>query len=295
MTFFYALFSLTLLQIKSHTMKKIFAIILAFSLVTSIQAQSDSRYKLSALQLSHGANVDVYGSQMSLDWMKARTVSEQPFQIDFGAFDEYVWTGSAGYTVSGQMVFAPSNKKGPELRIGVGATLGKESLIDYTDAQTPYSYSDFMYCFLENEVGGSAELIWRKSSTRFSAYAGLGASAMVGLNNKLYFFQNYFYSGRPGYSEFSNSPNGIDNEFKGYSTIYSRAYAPLGVSVKVFRHLELTFEQRLGMGVDAVTNWNDINLLFNSATTFGLRYNLERYKGRNETSLFQHFLTLVNF
>jgi hypothetical protein len=256
-------------------MKKIILFgLLSLGFIGSSVAQSFKNYKPSAMHFAHGFNVDAYGGQMSMDWMKARTTSEQPFKEDLSSLTEDAWSATAGYNLLAQLVMSdPDNSTRPELRLGVGATIWKEAVVDFQDEDNYASVSDLMYCFVENEVNVSAELLWRKSAYRFSAYAGVGANAAASLSNTLYLFRYVEYSGRPGNSTFTETTSDGIEEWRGKNVVYARAYAPLGLSIKLFKHMELTFEQRLGIGAASVTDGSQANILFNATTNFGLRYN----------------------
>lgn len=258
-------------------MKKLALVVLVlFLFAGNSQAQKFNNYKLSAVHFAHGLNIDSYGKQMSMDWIKARSKSEEPFQYDLSGLREDPWSATAGYNLNAQFILSnPENSRLPELRLGAGATVWKEAVVDYSSgSNNRLSSSEVMYCFVENELNVSAELIWRTSGNRFTAYGGLGSNMSASISNTLFLFEYYQYSGMPGNSTFTpfDEESGM-KEWKGKNVMYARAYVPLGASIKLFSHAELTVEQRLGFGAAGVLDGSQANVLFNASTNFGIRYN----------------------
>jgi|GEM_PF-6063044 len=262
------------------------AILLLFPFINQVQAQTEtSRMQLKAVQFAHGFSLDAYGNQMSMDWMKARTGSEDAFVLDLSQFSADVWTATAGCNLNGQLAFHTELKGSPELRLGLGAVLQREAVIDFQDKSNGLAES-YMYCFVENELTSNAELIWRKQMGRFAVYGGVGANAAGSFNNTLYRFQNYMFSGRPGNSTFSPTEEGITDEWSGKDVLYLRAYLPLGFSFQLMDHLELTYEQRFGFGVEALIGAQESNHMLVSATNFGIRYNFQEHATESLISRF---------
>lgn len=255
------------------------------------QADKQKRYQFIAIAGSHGMVYEVYGDQMNMDWIRARTNAEQPFELDLSGLNEYVWKSNAGYSMDAQFIFGDrENESAPELRIGLGTVIGKESVIDYNNYGATGYYpgsTGYMYCMIENEFRGSAELVWRRTFRRVSSYVGVGANASASVGNELYLFTNYLYGGRPGTSEFTRADIlGTQEEFAGNSALFVRGYVPLGVSLHVLNHLEFTAEKRIGVGVETLLNGADRNSMVTGSLMFGVRYNIVPHK---TTSLINRF------
>ena len=154
-------------------------------------------------------------------------------------------------------------------QIGNGARCKTEAW--YTMHTEPNS---MMYCFIENEAKLSSDLLFElKTSRTISIYSGVGINTSASFNNKLLIMEDYDVN-LGVVNEFT--PNGGVNENKltlaGKDVIYTRAYLPMGVNLKLYKNLASTFEVKLGYGLEKVVGGN-LSGFRTREVSFGLKYN----------------------
>jgi hypothetical protein len=273
-------------------MKKI---ILTLAFLTCIASFSHAQDKVKLLKLKGiqgdmGVSWDKY-QDMSLDWMKARTSQNGAFTDDLSEMEEgRVFYSSLGGNIGTQLLFtAPSlgtDVLVPEVRFGVSMTLGKEAVVDYSNSKNnydPYStsstdYNSLMYCFVENETKLNAEIVWRVGDQKkVTFYGGIGTNLSASFDNDLFVFDNYFNNRTPVSNSFEaqNGFNSTENVFKGKSVFYQRLYIPIGVDLKMFKHLQGTIEYKLGGGLEEVMG-GSVSTFRTGEFNFGMRFNIEK-------------------
>ena len=138
-----------------------------------------------------------------------------------------------------------------------------------------------MFCFVENDVKLSAGLIFRVGEdTKFSMYSGLGANISSSFGNELLVFENHTVE-TGVVNDFTSIDNiGSQNSYTGKSIAYGRLYLPIGVSVKLLRHLEANAELKVGQGVEQVIG-GSANTFRTGEFSFGVRYNFKKNKAKS--------------
>jgi hypothetical protein len=69
------------------------------------------------------------------------------------------------------------------------------------------------------------------------------------------------------------SDNSIENTFSGKSVMYQRLYVPIGIDLKMFRHLQGTIEYKIGGGLEEVIG-GSVSTFRTGEFSFGLRLNI---------------------
>ena len=72
-----------------------------------------------------------------------------------------------------------------------------------------------------------------------------------------------------------NIDNSVDNVYKGKSVFYQRLYIPIGVDLKIFRHLQGTIEYKIGGGVEEVVG-GSVSTFRTGEFNFGMRFNIAK-------------------
>ena len=271
--------------------KTIITLSLILGFVTFSSAQEPAKLLLfKGIKGDMGVSWDRY-QNMSLDWMKARTAQNVAFNDDLSEMEEgSIYYSSLGGNIGTQVLFnAPTLGTDlliPEVRFGVSMTMGKEAIVDYSSAQynwDPYSvnstdYNTLMYCFVENETKLNAEVVWRLGDQKkVTFYGGIGANLSASFNNDLFVFDNYFNSRTAVSNNFEprSGFNSNENVFDGKSVFYQRMYVPIGLDLKMFRHLQGTIEYKIGGGMEQVVG-GSVNTFRTGEFNFGMRFNLEK-------------------
>ena len=237
---------------------------------------------LKSIELTTGASWDSY-KNLNMNMLADRTVNMPDYKSKTQGMEENAYMTSIGLTAGANLIWAKPQLSNSlvdvELRTGASINLMKEGLIEYNDRQSNTTES-LMYCFVENDIKvGSDMLVRFGDKSKFSFYTGLGVNASGSFNNKLLEFSNY-YVNTGVMNEFNpnvmNTPTD-QNTYEGKNVLYARAYIPIGVSVKLLRHLEGTMELKLGKGMEQVVGGNATS--FNTGEFgFGLRYNIQKNK-----------------
>ena len=268
-------------------MKKAILTTLSLLLIASLSAQNPAQTKLlkfKGLKGDLGVSWDKY-SDMSLDWMKLRTSQDGAFSADLSNMSESsVFYSSIGGNIGGQLLFtAPrlgSTLLVPEVRIGASMTMGKEAIVDFSNNNIPNNeISSLMYCFVENELKLNTEVVWRyKDQSKITFYGGFGVNASGSFDNDLFVFENFYNSRNiTGSNNFEslNTANSVDNVYKGKSVFYQRLYIPIGVDLKIFRHLQGTIEYKIGGGLEEVVG-GSVSTFRTGEFNFGMRFNIAK-------------------
>ncbi len=164
----------------------------------------------------------------------------------------------------------------PEVRLGGSVTMGKEAIVEYSNLAQDNSYTSRMYCFVENETKLNAEIVWRDfDQQKITVYGGFGANLSASFNNDLYVFDNFTNSRTFTGNNFETMDmwNSQDNVFEGNAVFYQRIYFPIGIDIKILRHLQATAEYKFGRGMEQVIGGN-LNTFTSGEFNFGLRYNI---------------------
>lgn len=257
------------------------ATILCFSTFSMAQS-AEKLLKFKGVKADLGVSWDRY-KDMSLDWMKARTLRDGAFTDDLSAMDESsVFYSSIGGNIGGQLLFtAPSLGNEtfiPEVRIGMFMTLGKEAVVEYWGSQSPTSsLNSLMYCFVENEAKFNGEIVWRVGDTKkVTFYGGLGANVSGSFGNELFVFDDYLNNRTLTGNNFEQANfNSVQNSYEGKSVFYQRLYIPIGVDLKMFRHLQGTIEYKVGGGLEEVAG-GSVSTFRTGEFNFGMRYNIAK-------------------
>ncbi|PCJ67412.1 MAG: hypothetical protein COA58_03575 [Bacteroidetes bacterium] len=273
--------------------------ILAFLSGFSFAQEQTSFLKLKGIKGDLGLSWDRY-QNMSLDWMKARTAQDGAFTDDLRNMEESeIFYSSLGGNIGTQLLFtAPSlgNEKFiPEVRLGLSMTLGKEAIVDYTNSSfnfDPYStsstdYNSLMYCFVENETRVNAEVVWRVGDQKkVTFYGGLGTNISASFDNDLFVFDDYYNNRTFAGNNFEagNGFNSTESVFKGKSVFYQRLYIPIGLDLKMFKHLQGTIEYKLGGGLEEVVG-GAVSTFRTGEFNFGMRLNIAQ---NNTTSILDY-------
>lgn len=164
-----------------------------------------------------------------------------------------------------------------EYRVGASVNLLKESLVDFTSTEND-TRETLMYCFVENDVRINSDLLFTLGDhKKFSIYSGVGINASNSFDNELLIFENYDVETGAMNEFIPTTFNSKMQTLEGKSVVYARAYIPMGVKMKVFRHLESSFEVKIGKGFEQVIGGNATSFKTREVS-FGLKYNFARNK-----------------
>ena len=97
-------------------------------------------------------------------------------------------------------------------------------------------------------------------------------------DNDLFVFENFYNSRNiTGSNNFEslNTANSVDNVYKGKSVFYQRLYIPIGVDLKIFRHLQGTIEYKIGGGLEEVVG-GSVSTFRTGEFNFGMRFNIAK-------------------
>ncbi|MGB0850918.1 MAG: hypothetical protein ACPGTP_06710, partial [Bacteroidia bacterium] len=215
----------------------------------------------------------------------AMTAQDGAFTEDLSSMNEgSVYYSSLGGNLGAQVLFtAPklgNENLVPEVRFGMSMVLGKEAVVEFDDglnSHTFFSNNSLMYCFVENETKFNAEIVWRVNDTKkVTFYSGLGANVSGSFANELYVFRDYLNNRTISGNNFeAASDNSIENTFSGKSVMYQRLYIPIGVDLKMFRHLQGTIEYKIGGGVEEVIG-GSASTFRTGEFNFGMRLNIAK-------------------
>ena len=203
------------------------------------------------------------------------------YKNDVAGMKESITIQSIGLNMGANLIWSrPAHKNEfitTEFRTGMAVNFMKESLIEYYD-QSSNSTQSVMYCFVENDIKLNSDLLFRLGGdSKFSMYSGIGANVSSSFNNQLIVFENYGVN--PGVmNEYTPSNmQGDRTMYTGKNVVYGRLYIPIGVTMQVLRHLEVSTELKVGRGIEQVVGGN-ANTFRTGEFSFGLRYNIQKNK-----------------
>lgn len=112
--------------------------------------------------------------------------------------------------------------------------------------------------------------------SKVTFYAGLGANLSASLANELYVFSDFMNNRSVTGNNFQPMDfNSVQDTYDGKSVFYQRLYVPVGIDIKMFRHLQGTVEYKIGGGMEKVIG-GQTNTFRTGEFNFGLRVNIER-------------------
>lgn len=264
---------------------KILSFIFMLAIAVPSQAQTpDKLLTIKGGKFDLGFAWDKY-QDMDMEWMKQRTDQSGAFNEDLSGMEGgQVIYSSFGANVGGQVLFTAPRLGNDllisEVRFGVAMILGKEAIVDFYDnnptTQTNRDYNSLMYCFVENETRLSSEIVWRVlDESKITFYAGLGANLSASLANELYVFSDFMNNRSVTGNNFQPMDfNSVQDTYDGKSVFYQRLYVPVGIDIKMFRHLQGTVEYKIGGGMEKVIG-GQTNTFRTGEFNFGLRVNIE--------------------
>lgn len=271
------------------------SILLSFALanaqkISVVTPKAKQPIKLKAIQFTTGASWDKY-SNMSMDMIVNKTKNMPEYEDEIKGMKENLMYSSgglhSGVNLSLRSPILNNEVLATEWRVGASVTLLKESLVEYSSTRrNTKKNSSMMYCFVENDVKLSSDILFRfGDESLLTFYTGGGVNVSSSFNNNLQVFQDY--SVETGViNDFSEAgANNSQQTYDGKSIAYARAYIPIGLSLKWFRHLESNMEYKFGGGFEQVIGGNATGFK-TGEFTIGLRYNIQKNSTPNIFDLF---------
>ena len=282
-------------------MKNLFFTLLAALLTCSFaQAQEANPFtppqhptwKVTSVGLQAGHQFDVY-QRMNLHDMKQHAVNPEVLDQDLEGYEGNFYTRVDGAIISGNISLQPRRKKtglghpNQELRLGLAFNGGREAMIEYTK-QTPMGgdtvmNSSIIYCGVQNELTASATyLYFARAGRRLSLYTGIGGNlGGTFSNDMLLIFSDNQTLRDPEPSQYSDyyfeSLNEETRTFGAKSSVFTRVYIPVGMSVRFFKRMEVYGEARLGMGGQQIIGGDFQFIKHTGSTIGGLRYHFDSF------------------
>jgi hypothetical protein len=256
-----------------------------FCFVSAFSQQKTPSFKVKGIKAYLGGSWDKY-QNMSLEWMQMRTNNQSVFNQDLSQKEESIYFSSGGVQNGAQIILTPtddnklSNIGKPELRLGIQSVMGKEALVEYYDRSTQNvtAQEDIMYCFVENEVRTSAEILWAFGEDRYRFYTGLGSNISGSFGNDLFIFTNFSNARDWSGNNFMEADISADQVVTdGKSVVYSRFYVPMSASMLLLNRFEVSATYAFGVGVEKVIQ-GDANTFRTGQFTIGLQYNFHQNK-----------------
>ena len=246
-------------------------------------------YAPSAFNIKLGVEGDYY-SNISPEWMKNHTKDPSQIEFDDSGFETVSHAEVAGLSIGGHLMFTnPGNLDGRkhkyrEIKLGVDVIVAGEALVTFTetDERMDSTYvTSRMYCLVNSEFRLGGEYRFRTSWGRFNTFFGVGSHIGATFNDKMLLFKgnSVAENGAVDEEEFV-APDMDEMDVETYaakSSIYMRAYVPLGISFRTCRRLELGLEQRWGIGVGQVIDGDTYFMKHVGFTSLTLTYHFDDY------------------
>lgn len=239
----------------------VLAMLLPFGLsaqVASPEKTITDNWKLSYVSANFGPQGDHYFN-MDMDFMESRISDANYQRLDLSGLDLEKYTYSdIGMNFNVQLNFSQGAKPTgtssyTELQVGLGAVLGREVMIDYTDRELGVmpiddingmdDFTSLTFCDLQNEISISGAY---KKGISFNnvlkIYTGIGAQMGTTVGSQFWIFGERYYDNDQEQIESTQDVYDVKESMMG------RIYVPLGGEIVLMDKLHLTGEVRLGYG-----------------------------------------------
>jgi hypothetical protein len=241
-------------------MKKTLLILAIATVSSSVIAQTNTEkvrsLKLNSFGIEFGTVTDNYRS-MNLETMYDLTQNPALLARDLTGHDASFYRSSTGGRIGINASFTPyssvNNGYNTSREIRFGATFtNSEPMVSYNQSDIEGNRSSIIYCNVVNEVSLNGAYLFKKSPVRapwLSFYAGLGASLGSSFNTQMLVMENTtIYDAETETTEYTNETS----SYAAKSSLYTRIYAPLGVSATVLRKVQFGLEGTIGTGMQSV-------------------------------------------
>ena len=230
-----------------------YCFLLVFSLVAAKSyAQEDTTAKkkfiLASVSYEMGPMLDRYSS-VDLDMMYDLTSNPSAIERDLLGHDPLYDTNVEGSRLGASISLIPLNKKDNdystvgEIRLGLFYMV-RGTHLSYSLSAASGAYKAVGYSTRFKELSLQGAYVWKynpKFAERFTLHAGVG----LGLGSTL--------ADRTSVAEIISSglpaevPNSIFNEYKGNTSLFIRAYAPIGIDFAISERFDVGIQSYFGV------------------------------------------------
>lgn len=212
-----------------------------------------NRFILASMSFEVGKMMDQY---QAIDLVMMYDLTKTPTDIDRNLTDHTVTFDEVarGSRIGFQLNFIPFNKKSndysttSEMRLGmVYSARGTNLAYDWRDTSGAYQSVNYSTRFKEVSLNGA--YVWKYSpefAKRFTFSGGLGLGIGSTLFDKTSVAEHF--SG----GEVNEIPFSKFNQYKGNSSLFFRAYVPLGVDFALAERFDIGITGNCGMGLQKV-------------------------------------------